>query len=114
MLSTGEEQSQDDGICTNISADSPRADYFGTDLTRYSRHPDFWLEDGNIILVASESVAFRVHRSVLSRKSGVFQDMFSFPQPSTNSDPTLLPVLQLPDSPEDLSYFFDAIYNGMK
>lgn len=83
------------------------------DLAVYSRHPEFWLDDGNIILVADRSVAFRVHRSVLARKSGVFHDMFSFPQPDAYPERSC-PVLHLPDSPEDLSYFLDAIYNGLR
>lgn len=87
--------------------------YRRQDLAVYTRHPDFWLEDGNIVLVANRSVAFRVHRSVVARKSGVFHDMFSFPQPGASCKPSC-PVLHLPDSPEDLSYFFDAIYNGMR
>ena len=34
-----------------------------------------WMEDGNIVL-QSENTLFRVHRSVLSRNSSVFRDMF--------------------------------------
>ena len=65
------------------------------------------------MLVADRAVAFRVHRSVLARKCGVFRDMFSFPQPGAPAD-RACPVLHLPDAPADLAYFLDAIYNGMK
>jgi BTB/POZ domain len=35
----------------------------------------YYLEDGNIVVVA-EGVAFRVHRSLLTRHSEIFSDMF--------------------------------------
>ncbi|CCM06578.1 uncharacterized protein FIBRA_08856 [Fibroporia radiculosa] len=41
---------------------------------------EFWFEDGNIVL-GVETTAFRVHRSLLSRSSDVFRDMFDIPQP---------------------------------
>lgn len=88
-------------------------DEAGEDIAAFARHAEFWLEDGNIVLIADRAVAFRVHRSVLARKAGVFRDMFSFPQPDASSDHSF-PVLHLSDAPEDLAYFLDAIYNGMQ
>lgn len=50
-------------------------------LAGYYKHSDaFWLRDGNVVLIA-EKTAFRVHQSVLERKSEVFKDMFGVPQP---------------------------------
>ena len=72
------------------------------------------MEDGNLVLIADNRVAFRVHRSVITRKSNVFNDMFSLPQPP-DAQPTSGPVvIHLPDSPEDLFYFLDAIYDARK
>ena len=45
-----------------------------------SRSTDFWFDDGNVVLQV-ESTLFRVHRSILSMRSEVFQGMFSVPQP---------------------------------
>ena len=75
-----------------------------------------WMEDGNLILIADKRTAFRVHRSVITQKSNVFADMFSFPQPpdAHEQHPSGCVVLHLPDSPEDLFYFLDAIYNARK
>ncbi|PPQ72816.1 hypothetical protein CVT24_012892 [Panaeolus cyanescens] len=71
-----------------------------------------WMDDGNIILQTGQT-QFRVHRSILSRASPVFRDMFSMnsiPQPSeTLTDGC--PVVHLHDSPEDLFFLLTAIYN---
>lgn len=45
-------------------------------LTRLARDPDVWLADGNVVVIA-EATAFRVHESVLSRRSMVFGNMCS-------------------------------------
>ncbi|KAF8145623.1 hypothetical protein K438DRAFT_1425906, partial [Mycena galopus ATCC 62051] len=41
---------------------------------------DLWFEDGNIVIQAGNS-QFRVYRGVLAKRSSVFQDMLSSPQP---------------------------------
>jgi BTB/POZ domain len=38
---------------------------------RRHRHQDLWLEDGNVVL-CSEGILFKVHRSILSRLSPFF------------------------------------------
>lgn len=98
-----------------------------------SRHPDLWFADGSIILQA-ETTMFRVHTSVLARKSQFFRDMFSLPQPQTASssstsqnsadgpvssdwstaDRTVdgCPLVVLHDSAEDLANLLVAIYDG--
>lgn len=73
-----------------------------------------WLDDGNLVLIADNRVAFRVHRSVITRKSNVFNDMFSFPQPPDAPQTPDPVVIHLPDSPEDMFYFLDAIYDARK
>lgn len=40
-----------------------------------TQDPDFFLEDGNVILLA-ESTLFCIHKGMLSMHSQVFEDMF--------------------------------------
>lgn len=77
----------------------------------YVRSDTFWLRDGNIILVA-EKVAFRVHQSVLERKSVIFEDMFRLPQPDNAETWELHPLVHLSDSAEDIEYLLSAFYEG--
>ncbi|KAF9034383.1 hypothetical protein BJ165DRAFT_1396182 [Panaeolus papilionaceus] len=71
-----------------------------------------WFDDGGLILVAG-NIQFRVHASLLSRFSSVFQDMLSVPQPP-NPEGTIegCPVVHLHDSPKDLEYVLTAIYDN--
>lgn len=39
------------------------------------RHSSLWYEDGNVVL-STNSYLYRVHKSILSRHSPVFRDMF--------------------------------------
>lgn len=70
---------------------------------------EFWLEDGNIILQAG-NVQFRVHRSILAKRSPIFADLFQIPQP--DSEPTVdgCPVVILHDSAKDIEYMLLALY----
>ena len=86
----------------------------------YPRHPEMWLEDGNLVLVASHTTAFRVHRSVLARHAAVFADMFSLPQPprdvgvaETESKDTYqgCPVVFLTDAAAETRCFLKAIHD---
>ena len=77
------------------------------------QHPEMSFEDGNIVIIAA-STAFKVHRSVMSRKSALFKDLLSLPQPDTEEKFEGLPVVRLLDPPEDISMLLDAIYNGAK
>jgi hypothetical protein len=53
------------------------------------RDPDFYNDDGNIVLSAKDAegctVYFRLHRSILTKHSPVFGDMFAMPTPSLPS-----------------------------
>ncbi|KAM5539620.1 hypothetical protein V8D89_006729 [Ganoderma adspersum] len=73
------------------------------------QHSEFWLPDGNIILVANNAVAFRVYRGLLAAQSTVFEDMFVS---STSSADELFdgcPVVQLTDSSEDLTHLLRVL-----
>lgn len=84
------------------------------------RHPDLWFDDGSIILRA-QHILYRVHASLLSRKSQFFRDMFSLPQPpKTDSLPSPdgqayldgCPLVCLHDTAEDVSSMLKAMYDG--
>jgi hypothetical protein len=84
-----------------------------------SKHADLWFCDGSVILQA-EATLFRVHMSQLSRRSTVFSDMFTLPQPpvmtthATLADETYegCPVVKLHDSADDVENLLLALYDG--
>ncbi|RPD57425.1 hypothetical protein L226DRAFT_554217 [Lentinus tigrinus ALCF2SS1-7] len=43
-------------------------------------HPDYYFEDGNLIILV-ENTLFRVFRSTFTRHSAVFRDLFNLPRP---------------------------------
>ena len=75
----------------------------------------YWFDDGNVILEA-ENTRFRVHRSLLSRHSSVFKDMFSLPQSVT--DPGLLPegclIVILSDRATDIECILSVFYDNVR
>jgi hypothetical protein len=58
--------------------------------TKLPYHPDFCYEDGSIILLAEETTAFKVHKSILCQHSSVFRDMLSLPLSSGVNDLAVL------------------------
>ncbi|KAI0076011.1 hypothetical protein K474DRAFT_1311859 [Panus rudis PR-1116 ss-1] len=76
-------------------------------------HETFWYEDGNVILVASNSTTgCRIHRSVLSSNSEVFKDMFQLADPSGESY-SGCPVVRLPDTPAELDIVVRVMYQPL-
>ncbi|KAI1795341.1 hypothetical protein LXA43DRAFT_882228 [Ganoderma leucocontextum] len=71
-------------------------------------HEEFWLNDGNIVLVA-RNIAFRVYCGLLVTQSTVFADMFASSSP--NSDETIegCPVVHISDSPEDFAHLLRVL-----
>ncbi|KAI0355262.1 hypothetical protein OH77DRAFT_1403873 [Trametes cingulata] len=78
------------------------------------RSTTFWFNDGNVVLIADNSVAFRVHRGVLSRNSSVFCDLFELPQPDGGELMDECPIVHVSDSPLELSRLLQAIYDGAR
>ncbi|KAI0052914.1 hypothetical protein FA95DRAFT_1553218, partial [Auriscalpium vulgare] len=74
----------------------------------------FTASKADVILRSSDLVDFRVHQSVLSMASPVFQDMFHLPQSPTVPDDTSsrreLPVIAMEEDSETLGSFVTAIY----
>ncbi|KIK63020.1 hypothetical protein GYMLUDRAFT_163806 [Collybiopsis luxurians FD-317 M1] len=66
---------------------------------------ELWFNDGNIIL-ENEDSTFKVYSGLLARKSSVFKDMFTFPQPAGKEE---TPTVRLYDSTEALTAFLKAI-----
>jgi|ERR1700683_2379007 hypothetical protein len=82
------------------------------DVLPLNRLDYLWFNDGSIVLQA-EMTQFRVHRSVLSANSDIFQDMFSMAQPAEQGE--LIegcPVVHLPDSAKDWTYVLGALYDS--
>lgn len=81
------------------------------DIANYNRYPPLWYEDGNVVL-AVEGRLFRVHRSILSQRSAVFRDMFELAQATSTDIIEGCPIVHMPDSAHDLTYFITALYSG--
>jgi hypothetical protein len=71
----------------------------------------FWFDDGSIVIQA-ELTQFRVHRTMLSRHSQVFRDMFSVPQPVDPKDNIEgCPIVHLSESAQDVTHLLSALYD---
>ncbi|TBU21796.1 hypothetical protein BD311DRAFT_188914 [Dichomitus squalens] len=82
----------------------------------HQRDPEYWLEDGNLTIIAG-NVEFRVYKGPLLTNSPVFEDMLSIPQPDGTSGSqctcrTKPAVVHVSDSPEDLRHIFRALLPG--
>lgn len=83
-----------------INDDAPR---------EVERSTQFWFDDGNVVL-QTQTMQFRVHRSLLSLHSPIMKDCFACPQPG--NAPTLegCPLVHLPDPTKDIENFCALIY----
>ncbi|KAI1786070.1 hypothetical protein LXA43DRAFT_1111894 [Ganoderma leucocontextum] len=68
----------------------------------------YWLEDGNVVLIAGET-AFRIYKSLLARQSEVFRDMFSASDLDAGPMFDGCPAVHLSDSAEDLRALLQAL-----
>ncbi|PFH48118.1 hypothetical protein AMATHDRAFT_150595 [Amanita thiersii Skay4041] len=69
------------------------------------RNQEFWFEDGSVVIIVGGQ-CFRVHQSILSRHSEVFNAMFSIPQPRYQEMLDGCPLVRLSD---ELSDFVDLL-----
>ncbi|KAG9042824.1 hypothetical protein FS837_010334 [Tulasnella sp. UAMH 9824] len=107
------------------AANPPRSDFgniLGVSLTIrekvYWKHPEHWYEDGNFGFLVG-SAAFRLHGSILSRRSQVMEDLLSLPQPthpnSPDDDDNIVvdgvPFIKLHDKALDFVNVLNFIYN---
>ena len=79
------------------------------------RSTSYWFDDGSVIIQA-ENTQYRIHRSLLSRHSNVFKDMFSLPQPAMDPSPLSegCPVVFLSDKATDLEHVLSVIYDSLR
>ncbi|PIL26172.1 hypothetical protein GSI_11927 [Ganoderma sinense ZZ0214-1] len=75
---------------------------------KYTRDLDFWLDDGNLILLAGRS-AFRVYRGLLVKNSPVFADMFTTGSAGATETFDNCPVVRLADHPQNLRDFLQYL-----
>ncbi|KAJ3505841.1 hypothetical protein NLJ89_g7207 [Agrocybe chaxingu] len=80
-----------------------------------TRSTEYWFNDGNIVLEARQK-HYRVHRSVLSRSSAVFTNIFSRPLPQAPLDEPIdgCLILRLDDPSEDIETMLDLLYDSTK
>ena len=81
-----------------------------------NKDAELWFEDGNVVVVAQQT-AFRVHKSLLSRHSKTFGEVFTLPQsPDPGAIETMdgCPVVRIPDSSHDFKHLLHALYDGAR
>ena len=79
----------------------------------YERHLEYWLLDGNIVIVC-DSTAFRVDRSVLSRKSKVLEERFRESiKPETAEYMDKCPVYHLDIKERDFERLLKTLLDGV-
>ncbi|KAF7297740.1 BTB domain-containing protein [Mycena kentingensis (nom. inval.)] len=80
------------------------------ELQQITRSPDFWLEDGSVVLQV-EMTQFRVAKSTLAMHSTVFRDMFSLATPQEEQLVDGCPVVVLSgDREEDWKSLLSAMH----
>ena len=65
--------------------------------------------DTDIILRSADGQQFHTHKSLLSRASPVFRDMFAFPQPPS-PEPLSVPVVDVSETGKVLDVFLRCLY----
>ncbi len=70
--------------------------------------PEFWFEDGSIVLVA-HNIGFRVYKRLLSEHSPLFRDLFQMPQPAYASKVEGTPCVVLLDPPEQVRHLLRVL-----
>lgn len=77
------------------------------------RCEELWFDDGNLVIQAGDT-QYRVHRSILSKKSVFFNDLKAVAQSSTTSAEGTVegcPVIELQDDVESVEYMLCRIYD---
>ncbi|KAJ3530731.1 hypothetical protein NM688_g7670 [Phlebia brevispora] len=84
--------------------------------TELQRDSDYWFKSGNVVMVASNTVAYRVHSELLGRKSKVFKDLLDHdaPQPKDQELMDGCPVVHVSDAADHFSTFLMLIYDGWR
>ncbi|PIL26641.1 hypothetical protein GSI_11266 [Ganoderma sinense ZZ0214-1] len=75
------------------------------------RDPDFWFEDGNVVVIA-DSTSFRIHRSVLARHSDLLADRLGSDHDHRDETPDGCPVIRVADSARSFRGLLSLLYPG--
>lgn len=82
---------------------------------------DIWFDDGNIIVATTEETddanvthLFKCHKSLLSKYSPIFRDVFSLPQLFGGEEYEGLPAVLLPDPYKDVKGLLRMLYDPLK
>ena len=73
---------------------------------------DFCADDADVIIRAAGSLDFRVHKIILSLASPFFKDMFTLPQPPSDT-PETLPHVDVQESPKTWENILRTIYPSL-
>ena len=76
-----------------------------------TRVEELWFSDGSLVVQAEQSL-FRVSGAVLAARSSVFNDMLGIAQPPDSETIDGCSMVRLPDSAEDVTCFFRAIFDS--
>jgi hypothetical protein len=74
------------------------------------RVADLWFHDGTLVL-ATETLLFRVYAGLLAKESPIFHDMLGLPQPKEGETMDGCPVVHLSDIGQDVEYFLKALFD---
>ncbi|KAF7311233.1 hypothetical protein MKEN_01024900 [Mycena kentingensis (nom. inval.)] len=75
------------------------------------RVADLWYDDGTIVIQAGDA-QYRVYRGTLARRSPIFQDLFSVPQPENETLVDGCPFVRLPDAEAEVTPFLKALFDS--
>ncbi|RDX48989.1 hypothetical protein OH76DRAFT_1404202 [Lentinus brumalis] len=77
---------------------------------KLERDPEFWFEDGSIVLIAYGDIGFRVYKRILAEHSAFFRDLFSIPQPPKVPKIDGCPYVYVSDFPSQLRHLLRALF----
>lgn len=85
-------------------------------IPRLEKVMELWFADADVVFQAGAKL-FRVHRSILSARSTIFNDMFSVSHPDSDSERVVneddsYTHIHLPDDAADVHRFFLAIFDA--
>ena len=72
-------------------------------------HPELWLDDGNLILVANRHTAFRVYAGLLASQSEIFANLFAVASVSPDEVYDGCPVVPVYDTPGEFAHFLRVL-----
>ncbi|KAI0672094.1 hypothetical protein C8Q78DRAFT_1077668 [Trametes maxima] len=80
-----------------------------TEVKPFVNHLTLYFDDGNVVLCAGRTL-FRVHRSVLSKHSAVFRDLFEKPHERFRG----LMHVTMEETAEEIESLLDVVYDGLR